>query len=118
MMGTEMVSVKSASNFARSPFRQTPPCPRLPPCTERTMLSRFYESDCRCLSIFSATGGYRHPVNHFAPSPRRMAHLRSRFPTDNNMAFNESVGRTPQRAISGSYRDCGFAGNYIVHARR
>lgn len=66
---------------------------------------------------FLSHGGYRHPVNRFAPSPRRMAHLRSRFPTDNNMAFNESVGGTPQRAISGSYRGCGFAGNYIVYAR-
>lgn len=39
--------------------------------------------------------GYRHPVNRFASSPCRMAHLRSRFPMDNNTTFNGGAGKTP-----------------------
>lgn len=43
----------------------------------------------------SRYGGYRHPVNRFALSLCRMAHLRSRFPMDNNMTFNGGAGKTP-----------------------
>lgn len=56
MTGMGIVSVKSASNLARLSFRR-PLSARDYPCAERAMLSRFYESDCHGLSIFSTTGG-------------------------------------------------------------
>lgn len=87
------------------------------PATERAILSRFYESDCRPLPISFAT-----KIIDTLSTVSRSHH--AGWPTyrvDSRWTITRplmEVRERCQRTIPGCYCGCGFASNYVVNVRR